>query len=242
MVDNNFDKNLDIQIVEAVRLAVDREITKEINRIEECRKKIYRAYAVAGAVILAFIGISSWQQIPRVVASLIRQPASGQLAQVFQRGQDSAKKLADQSQIAQGKIDEMSKKLTQVEGNLRDAHQLSIEVTSQVKQSSGLVDNATNSVEKAQNLQSELSSELKNARETVEGLKQNLALTERYVIEIEYLQYAGRNVFPNPYHQNIMDTLNKMVATAIPNLAERNQFVQQLDSIITDNQKIIPKK
>ena len=143
MVTENFDKNLDMQIRSAVDRAVEKEVNKELNRIEECRKKVYRAYWFAGTIVFACIGITSWIQIPRVVASLIRQPASGQLAQVFQRGQDNASKLANQSQIAQEKIDEMAKKLTQVEGDLRQARQLSVDVTSQVKRSSGLVENAT---------------------------------------------------------------------------------------------------
>lgn len=242
MAENNLDKSLDIQIKEAVRIAVDREVAKEINRIEECRKKVYCAYAITITVILAFIGISSWQQIPRVVASLIRKPTSGQLAEVFLRGQESANKLADQSRIAQEKVNEASKILTQAETDLRNTHQLSIDATSQVKKSSGLVDSATDSLEKAQKLQSELSLELKDAKQTVDGLKQNLAQTEKYVIEIEYLQYAGRNQFPNPYHQKIMDTLNNIVIASIPNLSERNQFIQELNAITASNQKTGTKK
>ena len=76
----------------------------------------------------------------------------------------------------------------------------------------------------------------------MEGLKQNLATMERYEIEIEYLQYASRSTFPNPYHQNIMDTLNKMVATAIPDLTERKQFINQLYTIVAETQKTNIKK
>lgn len=127
--------------------------------------------------------------------------------------------------------------MTQAETDLRNTHQLSIDTTSQVKKSSGLVDSATDSLEKAQKLQSELSLELKDAKETVESLKQNLAQTEKYVIEIEYLQYAGRNQFPNPYHQKIVDTMNNLINGSIQNLPERNQFIHELNTITASNQK-----
>jgi methyl-accepting chemotaxis protein len=228
---------LDMQMREAVREAVEKAVIREIGRVEEHRRDVYRAYGLAAAVILALIGITSWQQIPRVVASLIRKPASGQLAQVFQRGQESANQLAQQSRIAQSKIDDLSLKLKQVQTELNDAKQISKSLAGQAQQSATAVQDATATVEKARKLQGELASELTSARETVASLKADLAVTEKFVIEMEYLQYAGRNMFPNPYHQEIINTLNKLVAVAIPNPVERDQFVKQLQAFTAPKPK-----
>lgn len=232
---------LDMQMKEAVREAVEKAVDKEIGRVEAHRKDVYRAYGLAFGVILAFIGITSWQQIPRVVASLIQKPASGQLAQVFQRGQDNANRLAEQSRIAQSKIDDLSLKLDQVQTELHDAKLLSKDLAGQARQSATAVETATATVERARKLQGELDTELASARETVASLKGDLAVTEKYVIEMEFLQYAGRNMFPNPYHQEIMNTLNKLVAVAIPNPAERGQFVKQLQDFTARTNSVTSK-
>lgn len=236
MANDSPDKSLDLKIKDIVRQVVEKEVAKEIDRIEKCRKKIYKAYLIAGAISLACVGVYSVHQIRSVVTSLLHQSASSELAKVFQQGQNNANKLESQSRIAKEQINEMSKNLARVENDLKQTHQLSIDVTSQVKQSSGLIKNATNSIKEAQELQSELNSELKNAKETVEGLKQNLAATEKYVIQISYLQHMGRNFFPSPYDQEIVDALNKMIANTIPDIKEREQFVQQLNTIVAEKQ------
>jgi hypothetical protein len=232
---------LDMQMKEAVREAVEEAVEKEIGRVEAHRKDVYRAYGLAFGVILAFIGITSWQQIPRVVASLIQKPASGQLAQVFQRGQDNANRLAEQSRIAQSKIDDLSLKLDQVQTELHVAKLLSQDLAGQARQSATAVETATATVERARKLQGELDTELASARETIASLKGDFAVTEKYVIEMEFLQYAGRNMFPNPYHQEIMNTLNKLVAVAIPNPAERGQFVKQLQDFTARTNSVTSK-
>jgi hypothetical protein len=108
-------------------------------------------------------------------------------------------------------------------------------------QSATAVEAATASVERARKLQGELDTELVSARETVASLKGDLAVTEKYVIEMEFLQYAGRNMFPNPYHQEIMNTLNKLVAVAIQNPAERGQFVKQLQDFTARTNSVTSK-
>jgi methyl-accepting chemotaxis protein len=199
------------QMKEAVRDAVESQVGKEITRLEGTRSKIYRAYAVVGAIILGVIGITSWQQIPQVVASLIREPASGQLAQVFREGQDSAKKLQQQTVEAQQKIDDLSRKIQALDEQIRQVRALEVKAegdvnrtSSFVTKSAALTSQASTNIEEVKRLQGEVNTQVKNSKESVAQLQRDFAEVEKSVVEIEYLQYVGRNVFPNPYHDRIM--------------------------------------
>lgn len=60
------------------------------------------------------------------------------------------------------------------------------------------------------------------------GLESNLAKVERGLVEIQFLTYAGHNIFLNPYHERIMTRLNDLAAVAVPDPIERRRFIQEL--------------
>jgi len=72
--------------------------------------------------------------------------------------------------------------------------------------------------------------EIENVKIELFGLNSDLAKLERGLVEIQYFTYKGRNIFPNPYHEKIMQKLNELLIIAIPDPAERAQFVKEIQS------------
>lgn len=72
-------------------------------------------------------------------------------------------------------------------------------------------------------------SDISKVRNRVVGIESDLVKLERGLVEIQYLTYAGRNVFPNPYHERIMQRLNDLLIIAIPDPQQRGIFVKDLE-------------
>jgi hypothetical protein len=70
--------------------------------------------------------------------------------------------------------------------------------------------------------------EIENVKTELFGLNSDLAKLERGLVEIQYFTYKGRNSFPNPYHEKIMQKLNELLLIAIPDPRERAQFVKEI--------------
>ncbi len=51
---------------------------------------------------------------------------------------------------------------------------------------------------------------------------------QKCVATIQYYQIQGYGTFPNPYGEQMLASLNKLVAIAIPNPAERGKFITEL--------------
>ena len=81
-------------------------------------------------------------------------------------------------------------------------------------------------------LKSELS--IEEIKESIFGLQGDLVKVKKGLVEMEYLQYAGRNRFPNPYHDRIIRKLNELVTIAIPDATERNAFIAELQTFTKD--------
>lgn len=83
----------------------------------------------------------------------------------------------------------------------------------------------TKVVESVKNSESDIS----QVRNSVIGIESDLMKLERGVVEIQYLTYAGRNIFPNPYHERIMQRLNELLVIAVPDSKQRDIFVKELE-------------
>lgn len=70
--------------------------------------------------------------------------------------------------------------------------------------------------------------DLEKAKAEIEKHKSDLVSLERGIVEITYLQHAGRNIFPNPYSQRIIDKINEILVIAVPEPSERDVFVKEL--------------
>ena len=90
--------------------------------------------------------------------------------------------------------------------------------------------------ENADNIAEILSSVRKSQKEIDEvktglfGLSSDLTKLERGLVEIQYYTYKGRNIFPNPYHERIMQKLNELLIIAVPDPAERAQVIKEIEN------------
>jgi len=88
-----------------------------------------------------------------------------------------------------------------------------------------------------------IATDIRATEETIEavktrlfGLEGDLGQVKRGLVEIEYLMYAGRNQFPNPYHDRILQKLNELLIIAIPDNNQRAEFIQELQQFTGQNQ------
>ncbi len=107
----------------------------------------------------------------------------------------------------------------------------------EVKEDSQTINEFRNVSEKTAKEIEQILTRLKLSEEKIEKVKSNIfgiegdfAKVKKGLVEIEYLQYAGRNSFPNPYHDRIIAKLNELLVIAIPNEQERNVYVKELSA------------
>ncbi len=70
--------------------------------------------------------------------------------------------------------------------------------------------------------------EIETAKQQITGLRSDFALVEKGIVEIQFLVYAGHNIFPNPYHDKIIAKLNELAAIAVPDPVQRAQYIAEL--------------
>ncbi len=70
---------------------------------------------------------------------------------------------------------------------------------------------------------------IEKVKGAVFGLQSDLIKLERGLVEIQYFTYKGRNIFPNPYHERIIQKLNELLAIAVPDPQERAKFVKEME-------------
>jgi len=70
--------------------------------------------------------------------------------------------------------------------------------------------------------------EIEISRDHLEKLQRELVSLKVGFVEITFLQYSGRNIFPNPYDERIMARMNELLAIAIPDSSKRSAFIQEL--------------
>lgn len=109
------------------------------------------------------------------------------------------------------------------------------EKVEEVKQDAKTIGNLKKSIEQQANDIKLLVENVKNSekditevRDNVFGIESDLVKVKRGIVEIQYLTYAGRNIFPNPYHDRIMKRLNELLIIAVPDPQQRKNFVEEL--------------
>ena len=109
------------------------------------------------------------------------------------------------------------------------------EKVKEVKQDAAIVDNLRKSIqEQANEIQSLVENVKKSEKDILDvrdraiGIEGDLIKVKKGIVEIQYLTYAGRNKFPNPYHDRIMQQLNELLIIALPDPKQREIFVQEL--------------
>lgn len=117
----------------------------------------------------------------------------------------------------------LKEKVIEVKADVKAMNELKEESKKVIKEIEAIKDKA---------LKSELS--IEKIKESIFGLQGDFVKVKKGLVEMEYLQYAGRNRFPNPYRDRIMHKLNELVAIAIPDTAERNAFIAELQTFTKD--------
>ena len=118
------------------------------------------------------------------------------------------------------------------------------EKVKEVKQDAEVINTLKKSIEKQANeikhlVESVRKSEkdITEIRNNVFGIESDLVKVKRGIVEIQYLTYAGRNIFPNPYHDRIMKRLNDLLIIAIPDPRQRNIFIKELQKYTEQKRK-----
>ncbi len=89
----------------------------------------------------------------------------------------------------------------------------------------------TESIERILNDLEKSQVEINKYKSELVVLRDELVRVKMGFVEINYLQYAGRNIFPNPFHERIMNKLNELLEIAVPDPQRRAVFAQELHDI-----------
>ncbi len=114
------------------------------------------------------------------------------------------------------------------------------EVAAQLQELNSLVqktrDLETESRKHEQSIQSVLAGlqlslkQSQSANQRLEQTKQDIVEMQKCIATMRYYEMIGRNTIPNPYGKEMLDALNKLIAIAIPDPAERSKFVTELQT------------
>ncbi len=190
------------------------------------RKQVVTWVLIAIAVLTGVTGLSLWgiksrleKKLEILVAEQFEEPRIKAVVS------DVAKNRAEALLSEQVKPDvERFKK--EIASQIEDLKTLAID-TKKLKVQSN--ENAEN-IESILNSVRQSKTEIENVKGELFGLNSDLAKLERGLVEIQYFTYKGRNSFPNPYHEKIIQKLNELLIIAIPDPAERDQFAKEIQS------------
>lgn len=73
-----------------------------------------------------------------------------------------------------------------------------------------------------------LQQSLKQSQDANMRFASDIVEMQKCIVTIQYDQIKGHNQFPNPYGEQMLGSLNKLIAIAIPNPVERSKFVTEL--------------
>jgi peptidoglycan hydrolase CwlO-like protein len=107
----------------------------------------------------------------------------------------------------------------------------------EVKQDSKAIKELKNNIEVILNELEETQREINRYKDKLITVQGELVDLERGIVEITYLQYAGRNRFPNPYHERILEKLNELLRIGVPDPNQRASFVQELKEYTQEENK-----
>jgi len=189
------------------------------------RQQLLRGTIITLTLLTGITGLSLWgikknveKRLEVLVAAQFDEPKVQQVVEKVASNQ--AKILLERQvepEVSKFKSD-VSKQLSEVQAIVTEAKEL--------KKTSD--DNAAKIAELLTSVQ-ESQRQATQITSTLTGVKSDLVKVERGLVEIQYFTYKGRNQFPNPFHDRIMKQLNELLEIAMPDPAERAQFVRDIE-------------
>lgn len=223
---------LELTVRNEVRDTVEPRVREEVGKIEHHRSQVYKAWWTVLVLGLGFLGFTTYSQIPGVVRSLMADPASGELAEVFMQGQQQFEQLSDLTIEAMAAVKSSQEQVDMLVKEVQEIGSLVGRTQSLVEHAQSLVAEASADAKKLDALKREMTSQLASSKKSALVLQRDLSALQIGVIEIAYLQYEGRNIFPNPYHERIVQKINQLLVIAIPDPTERGKLVNELQTYV----------
>ena len=62
------------------------------------------------------------------------------------------------------------------------------------------------------------------------NVRSEIVEMQKCIATVQYYRMKGYNIFPNPYRDKELEALNKLIAIAIPDIAQRSKFIKELQS------------
>ena len=188
------------------------------------RKQVVTWVLIALAVLTGVTGLSLWG-----IKSRLEKNLETLVAQQFEEPRikavvsDVAKSRAETLLTEQVKPDverfkkEIASQIEDLKSLASDTQKLKIQSNDNAEKIEAILNSVRQSKKEIESVKAELF-----------GLNSDLAKLERGLVEIQYFTYKGRNSFPNPYHERIMQKLNDLLIIAVPDSNERAQFVREI--------------
>jgi len=176
------------------------------------------------AILMSITGLGLWQiwtNVTKQVESLIaKQFEEPKIQQTVERVAAEKATVLMSEQIGP----EVTKFKAEVTAQLEELYSL-VTKTREVAAESQKYQQSMRAVSQA--LQHSLE-ETENIRNQLTSFKSEIVQMQKQVATIQFYQIKGRFSVPNPYEKEMLNALNKLVAIAIPDPAERSKFITEL--------------
>ncbi len=188
------------------------------------RKQVVVWILIGLAILTGITGVGLWQIKKRVEAKMetlvAKQFEEPRIQKVVQRvaAERASTLLTEQVNP------EVAKFKTEIANQLKDLHAL-------VSRTQALEAQSRKHEQSIQDVLVGLKQSLtqsQNVQDMLTSVRTDIVEMQKYLATIQYYQIKGANIFPNPYQKEMLDSLNKLVAIAIPNPIERNKFINEL--------------
>jgi len=183
------------------------------------------------AILTGIAGVGLWQikehverKMESLVASQFEEP---KIHQVVEEAAATRASKMMQEQI-QPDVDHFKAEISQ---RLSELDQLVSKTKALEKQTQ---DQAT-TIQDILAAQQKLLVESQQIRDKMVGLQSDIIKMQKCAMTIQYYALKGRNTFPNPYLQQMLEALNEMASISIPDPVEREQFIKSLGGPNLDN-------
>ena len=188
------------------------------------RKQVVTWILIGLAILTGITGVGLWQikkrveaKMDKLVAKQFEEPQIQEL--VRQVAAERASAL-----LTEQVNPEVAKFKTEIANQLKKLHTL-VARTQQLEAQSRKHEQSMQAV--LAGLQQSLA-QSQNAQAMLTSVRTDIVEMQKCLATIQYYQIKGANIFPNPYHKEMLDALNKLVAIAIPNPLERSKFITEL--------------
>lgn len=188
------------------------------------RKQVVTGIVIGLAVLTGVTGVGLWQIKSRVEAKMEKL-----VAKQFEEPRIQAivrEVAADRAStlMTEQITPEVARFKDEVAAQLKELHTI-VAKTRELEEESRKHKQAMQAVLGA--LQQSLK-QSQDAHSRLSVVKSEVVEMQKCLATIQYYQLKGHNQFPNPYGQQMLYALNKLVAIAIPDPAERSKFVTEL--------------